>query len=387
MVLPPCPREVGVRGLGRGGGVADSNPIGPRIGSLFSGYGGLDLAVQSVLGGEVAWHVEFDKSPAKVLSHHWPQVPNLGDVTTINWDEVPRVDVLTGGYPCQPFSHAGKRKGTKDERHLWPYVCDAIRALGPSLVVLENVRGHLTLGFDTVLADLADMGWSAEWGVVRASDAGACHQRARLFIVAYPERERHHGGRGPGTAAEPRRGRLHAQGLADDAADADGSPGESGVSGVGVPNLEGCGESAADAVGGGRGRRSRDPQRRPQQRVAAAGVGEDIPADADAPGPQGGESEEGHPLPAWGDYEPAIRRWEHIIGRPAPAPTEPGRTGKPRLSPVFVEWMMGLDAGHVTDPQIGLSRNEQLKILGNGVVPAQAALALSLLLPRIGETQ
>lgn len=359
----------------------DSNPIGPRIGSLFSGYGGLDLGVQSVLGGEVAWHVEFDKSPAKVLAHHWPQVPNLGDVTTINWDEVPRVDVLTGGYPCQPFSHAGKRKGTKDERHLWPYVCDAIRALGPSLVVLENVRGHLTLGFDSVLADLAGMGWSAEWGVVRASDAGACHQRARLFIVAYPS-----GGRwqwsGPAQLTEsPEDAARHSPRTA---AHSDGAPGESGVAGVGVPDAAGCGESPTDAVSSGRGGGSQQQKRGTTRRATTAGAGEDVPADADAPRPQGGESAEGQPLPAWGDYEPAIRRWERVLGRPAPAPTEPGRTGKPRLSPAFVEWMMGLDAGHVTDPQIGLSRNEQLKILGNGVMPAQAGLALAMLLPRIG---
>ena len=78
---------------------------------------------------------------------------------------------------------------------------------------------------------------------------------------------------------------------------------------------------------------------------------------------------------SWGDYAPAIARWEHVIGRPAPAPTEPGKNGNPRLSPLFVEWLMGLPAGHVTDPAIGLTRNEQLKALGNGVVPQQAAAA------------
>ena len=85
-----------------------------KIGSLFSGYGGLDLGVQAVLGGEVAWHVEYDKAPSRILAHHYPDIPNLGDVTTVDFTAVEPVDVLTGGYPCQPFSHAGKRKGTDD---------------------------------------------------------------------------------------------------------------------------------------------------------------------------------------------------------------------------------------------------------------------------------
>jgi DNA (cytosine-5)-methyltransferase 1 len=87
-----------------------------------------------------------------------------------------------------------------------------------------------------------------------------------------------------------------------------------------------------------------------------------------------------HAAGQWGDYAPAIAQWATIIGRPAPNPTEPGRDGKPRLAPTFVEWMMGLPAGWVTNPAIGLSRAQQLKALGNGVVPQQAALALRLLL-------
>ena len=160
-----------------------------RIGSLFSGYGGLDAGVQSVLGGSVAWHVEFDKHPSAILAHHFPDVPNFGDVTAVDWSTVEPVDVLTGGYPCQPFSHAGKRKGTDDERHLWPHVRDAIGALRPRLVVLENVAGHLTLGGPGVVGEIAGLGYDARWGVVRAADAGAPHRRARLFIVATPDAE------------------------------------------------------------------------------------------------------------------------------------------------------------------------------------------------------
>ena len=151
-----------------------------RVGSLFTGYGGLDIAV----GGDLAWYAEIEPAACQVLAHHYPDVPNLGDITAINWAEVEPVDIITGGYPCQPFSHAGNRKGKNDERHLWPNVLTAIRAIRPSYAILENVSGHITLGFADVLADLAQIGWDAEWGTFRASDVGAPHRRERIFIVA-----------------------------------------------------------------------------------------------------------------------------------------------------------------------------------------------------------
>tara|TARA_R110002096_G_scaffold65198_1_gene158926 strand:+ start:183 stop:662 length:480 start_codon:yes stop_codon:yes gene_type:complete len=155
-----------------------------KVGSLFTGYGGLDLAV----GGELAWYSEIDPSACKVLESFYPDVPNLGNIKDILWNEVEPVDVLTGGYPCQPFSQAGKREGELDERHLWPFVRDAINVLRPRRAVLENVRGHLSLGFKEVLMDLADIGYDAEWSTFSASDVGATHRRNRLFIVAYPNR-------------------------------------------------------------------------------------------------------------------------------------------------------------------------------------------------------
>ena len=97
---------------------------------------------------------------------------------------MPPVDILTGGYPCQPFSAAGQRKGTTDDRHLWPYVREAISEMSPSLVVLENVFGHLSLGFDEVLADLQLLNYETRWTIIRASDIGAPHHRARLFMLA-----------------------------------------------------------------------------------------------------------------------------------------------------------------------------------------------------------
>ena len=115
-------------------------------GELFAGYGGLGLGVQSVLGGDMAWCAEFDAAPSKILAHHWPDVPNLGDVTKVDWASVPPVDVITGGSPCQDLSHAGKRAGMKagTRSGLWASMCDAIEIIRPRLVVWENVRGALS---------------------------------------------------------------------------------------------------------------------------------------------------------------------------------------------------------------------------------------------------
>ena len=144
------------------------------------------MAVEAVTGAEPAWFCEWDDAPSRVLAHHWPAVPNFRDVTQIDWGSVPRVDILTGGYPCQPFSQAGQRKGTTDDRHLWPYVRDAIRVLRPRFVFLENVAGHRSMGFGDVLGDMAEAGLRVRWTSVRASDVGAPHHRERVFILATP---------------------------------------------------------------------------------------------------------------------------------------------------------------------------------------------------------
>ena len=156
-----------------------------RVLSLFTGIGGMDLGLERA-GFTIAYHSEIDPYCQKVLRKHWPDVPNLGDIKNMKWEELDHVDVIAGGYPCQPFSTAGKRQGEEDPRHLWPYVRDAIRVLRPRYALMENVRGHLSLGFGTVLADLASLGYSAEWQVLPASAFGAPHRRDRLLLVAYP---------------------------------------------------------------------------------------------------------------------------------------------------------------------------------------------------------
>ena len=155
------------------------------VGSLFSGIGGFDLGLERA-GMKVIWQSEIDEFASKVLKKHWPNVPNLGDITKVDWTNIERPDVICGGYPCQPFSTAGKRGGANDHRHLWPAMFNAICVLRPRYALMENVRGHLSLGFDRVLGDLAEIGYDAEWQVIPAAAVGAPHKRDRVFIVAYP---------------------------------------------------------------------------------------------------------------------------------------------------------------------------------------------------------
>lgn len=167
-----------------------------RIGSLFAGIGGFDLAA-CWMGWSTAWVSEIDPYASRVLAHHFPEAPNLGDITTVEWGGVERPDVLCGGFPCQPNSIAGRRSGLTDTRWLWPAFRDSIGTLRPDWVVGENVLGLLDVnggrGFASVLRDLAALGYDAEWGCIAADAAGAAHQRDRVWLVAYPMRERREG--------------------------------------------------------------------------------------------------------------------------------------------------------------------------------------------------
>lgn len=137
-----------------------------------------------MFGGELVWVADNDPHASKLLAHYHPEIPNLGDITQLDWAAVPPVDVLTAGYPCQPFSQAGLQQGEHDPRHLWPYVKEALIRLRPRYAVLENVPGHLLRGFGEVLADLAEIGFDADWTCLPASAVGAPHRRERLFIIA-----------------------------------------------------------------------------------------------------------------------------------------------------------------------------------------------------------
>lgn len=167
--------------------VGDHPSPEPRIGSLCTGYGGLDLAVEMVLGGQLAWYAETDRHAQTVLTHRWPGVANLGDLRTIDWTQVDPVDILTAGFPCQDISNAGKRVGiTGEHSSLWRCVADAVRHLRPDIVIVENVAALLRRGLDVVQADLAEIGYDTSWTCLRASDIGAAHRRDRLFLLATP---------------------------------------------------------------------------------------------------------------------------------------------------------------------------------------------------------
>ena len=290
-----------------------------RVGSLFSGIGLLDLGLENV-GYETVWQCEHDKQASKVLAEHWPTVPNFGDITKVDWSKVESVDVIAGGFPCQPFSSAGLMKGASDERYLWPEFHRAIRCLRPRLVIVENVAALIRAPeWGTILGDLAEAGYDARWRVLRASDVGAPHRRERVFVVAYA------------SSARPRL-QGSASGQERTASDAlqpktvRSSDGEDGTEGASTGSLS-----------------TTDTERQGLQGFSKRAV--EWPS----------ESAEIN----WGPYQPAIRRWGRLT-RPVPSPTDERR----RLSVRFVEWMMGAPQGW-TDCA---SRTGALRGLGNGVV-------------------
>ena len=326
-----------------------------KYGSLCTGVGGLDLAVEAAFDVEMAWYAETDGDACKVLEHHFPGVPNLGDIKTIDWSDVEPVDLVSAGYPCQPFSVAGKRKGSDDPRHLWPYIARAVGVLGPRFVVLENVAGHLQLGFDAVLGDLASLGFDAEWTTLRASDVGACHRRERLFVIAYANSDpRGHqpvglAGSGGATAASDLDAAAFAQ------PNSDGRTSEQWIHGTIVdgsgdalaPHTDGSPGDARERTSGTHGEPSTVQRRRRPDRGPV-----EFP---------------------WGRYQPAIARHERAFGRPAPWPVIEGTRS---LSGDFTAWMMGLPQGWL---DVGISNTAKKRLSGNAVMPAQAVAALRLL--------
>jgi DNA (cytosine-5)-methyltransferase 1 len=158
---------------------------------LCAGYGGIELGLKRVLPAlrSVALcEIEafaIANLVAKMEAGLMDAAPVWTDLKTFPWESFrDRVDLLTGGYPCQPFSAAGKRLGAEDERHLWPHIAKGIAILKPRVCLFENVEGHITLGLSTVISDLEEMGYKVSWGIFSAAECGAPHQRKRVFILA-----------------------------------------------------------------------------------------------------------------------------------------------------------------------------------------------------------
>jgi DNA (cytosine-5)-methyltransferase 1 len=446
-------------------------------GELFAGVGGLGMAVDEVFGSTPAWFCEFDTAPSRVLAHHFPDVPNYGDVRAVDFRTLPHTQIRAGGFPCQDVSLAGRRRGmTGGTRSgLWSEFARSIEEDRPDWVVIENVRGllsadassdlepcplcvgdnpeHVLRALGAVLGDLADLGFDAEWTGIRAADIGAPHGRFRVFILAWPsERTATDAGHGsghrewtrevsgegspqPGLTLLPtpavvqsdgesveswqaRRARIKATGINGNGM---GMPLPIAVQLLPTP----------DAYAGSRGGSQNPEKRRDGGHTVsladvtehallgtprtAQGVMNDLrdpvvignprgrledqlallptPTVGDKGGTaaRGGEGfgaplgEVTRSLTDWGPYAAAVGRWEAVVERPAPDPVRfDGKGGKARLNPELTEWMMGWPAGWVTASEIGLSRAEQLKACGNGVVPQQAAAAIREMLARPG---
>ena len=162
------------------------------VGSLFSGIGGIELGLERTGGFKVIWNCEIDAYASAVLKKHWPEVPNLGDITKVDWNGIEKPDMLCGGFPCQDISIAGKKKGIQENTRsgLWWEYARAIRSLRPTFALIENVPELANAGLDVVLSDLASLGYDAEWINLSASDVGAWHKRERIFIIAYSQLKR-----------------------------------------------------------------------------------------------------------------------------------------------------------------------------------------------------
>lgn len=314
----------------------------PRIGSVFSGTGVLAVAVQDVFGGQTVWHSQHEppdkkgrpdphQYAAKILTRHWPNTPNLGDITAIDWqavlDKYGPVDILEGGFPCTDLSVAGNQAGLAPHTRsgLWAHMAAGIATLNPQLVVIENVEGilhapadrglgptdpdveaagdHALRALGAVLGDLANLGLDAEWLSLDASTIGALHRRRRVIILAWP------------TTSHPSRPRLEVRQIQPDGPE----------------------RTAAE-------RSRREP--------AGPAVG--------------------------GAWAPAIAHWARLLGRPAPHPAD----AHGQLNPAFSEWLMGFPAGWVTDTPAppGMTpsalRDAQLHAIGNSVCRQQIAAGI-----------
>ena len=157
---------------------------------LFSGIGGISLGLERTGGFETVAFCEIEKYPRKVLAKHWPDVPIYEDVKELTHerleaDGLGRIDIITGGYPCQPFSAAGQRRGKEDDRHLWPEVKRLMATVRPRWGLFENVAGHVSMGLDEVLSDLEAEGYTGFPIVIPACAVDAPHRRDRVWIVAH----------------------------------------------------------------------------------------------------------------------------------------------------------------------------------------------------------
>ena len=318
--------------------------------SLFSGIGGLDLAAEAA-GFKTVGQCEWADYPTKVLEKHWPDVPRWRDIHDLTANEfihrtgIKTVDVISGGFPCQPFSVAGKQRGKEDDRYLWPEMLRAIKELRPAWVLGENVPGIINLALDTVLSDLEAAGYAVQTFNIPAAGVDALHKRARIAIVAYCDSNHRRAWR-----PEPKRSQRETR----------ASNGRNDVADAGGAGLQGREQYGASDAG----------EREPEPSGSACECGQDV-ADSD----EYGRSESGH--------ESAIRRDTDEIrafeseGCNVPYAARSERKRNERSAEPAGSCGFANDGWWPAEPDVGRvahgipARVDRLKCLGNAVVPQQ----------------
>ena len=367
----------------------------PTVLSFCTGYGGIERGLD-LAGFEhrVVTHVEIEAFAAANLVAKMEEGQLVPAPIWTNLKTFPahsfrdRIDLLTAGYPCQPFSAAGQRKGKDDPRHLWPYIHDHIRTIRPVRCFFENVEGHISLGLREVIEDLESLGYATSWGIFSAVEAGAPHQRKRVYIFAqlqHADADSGNGGTEPKRkhkrAQKSQRGRAGQVGsFVADADDAGQQPGGGPVQKPAFRDDSWRGGAAMADANGSRFRQSDEKDaRRPPKQFDGDGVQSAIP-DSDGAGLQRGLQRGS--VDSKGRQEQAVRRPPECgdrrsgDGLSARAPfSELGRGFDGVATWLDGSWEMGVE--RVTNNQ--MHRIDRLRLLGNGVVPQTAAIAWTVL--------
>ena len=363
--------------------------------SLCSGYGGIDLGLRRVIPNlRTVAYAEIEAFAcenllARMEGGQLDAAPIWSDLKSFPWEQFSGlVDILSGGYPCQPFSAAGLRKGTDDPRHLWPFISSGIQILRPRLCFFENVEGHISLGLREVIADLESLGYETTWGIFSAAECGAPHQRKRVFIMAVSSGFRGEAGLSgsltrheritgitddcgaqdiwPSRPSQPQHAWEPPRVVANTASERTNSGqqlcGEECGQGRALPcELDQSNESVGNA--GGDGWREDQSRRETEERIIANGTGQSMAHSCEQHGERRSSRvgwRSGSTLDAAGGYAEEQRQTQPALG---------GDTDGPASGLDYAELSVSCD-----------NRTDELRLLGNGVVPATAALAFQTLL-------